>query len=254
MSETPETRDENGREELVDLLAQVEVSEDHMLVSLGERFYSLDEQGSAQMADAIIAAGWVSPAAVAERDAEIERLRASLRCDARHPEVENAVPCHLDKGHSGEHVSTTGCAGSVLRWPSDLYDALVQRDEAREALVEAERRLGAVAALAKEAKRGYGSVNLGRLAEALGPVSGAVEGAGEAEGPHSRACGIHPHPHGAWCSTDCPTCGGKPHTSVAGHEQEVPANDHASTDDPATAYGATSSASGAHFEDEGRLG
>lgn len=25
--------------------------------------------------------------------------------------------------------------------------------------------------------------------------------------PHSRACGIHPHPHGAACHRNCPTCG-----------------------------------------------
>ena len=25
--------------------------------------------------------------------------------------------------------------------------------------------------------------------------------------PHSRACGIQPHDHGAACSSDCPTCG-----------------------------------------------
>lgn len=27
--------------------------------------------------------------------------------------------------------------------------------------------------------------------------------------PHSRACGIHPHPHGYSCHPNCPTCGGK---------------------------------------------
>jgi hypothetical protein len=27
--------------------------------------------------------------------------------------------------------------------------------------------------------------------------------------PHSRACGIHQHPHGTMCSNNCPTCGGK---------------------------------------------
>lgn len=28
-------------------------------------------------------------------------------------------------------------------------------------------------------------------------------------GPHSRACGIKPHPHGEDCSPDCPTCQGR---------------------------------------------
>lgn len=27
-------------------------------------------------------------------------------------------------------------------------------------------------------------------------------------GPHSRACGIRPHPHGSECHSNCPTCGG----------------------------------------------
>lgn len=26
------------------------------------------------------------------------------------------------------------------------------------------------------------------------------------EGPHSRACGIRPHPHGTYCHSNCPTC------------------------------------------------
>lgn len=26
--------------------------------------------------------------------------------------------------------------------------------------------------------------------------------------PHSRACGIHPHPHGSACHANCPTCHG----------------------------------------------
>lgn len=26
--------------------------------------------------------------------------------------------------------------------------------------------------------------------------------------PHSRACGIYSHPHGAFCALDCPTCHG----------------------------------------------
>lgn len=30
------------------------------------------------------------------------------------------------------------------------------------------------------------------------------------ERPHSRACGMHPHDHGTACSTNCPTCQGRP--------------------------------------------
>lgn len=29
------------------------------------------------------------------------------------------------------------------------------------------------------------------------------------EGPHSRACGVHPHQHGTACHPNCPTCGGQ---------------------------------------------
>lgn len=33
--------------------------------------------------------------------------------------------------------------------------------------------------------------------------------AGDAGGPHSRACGITRHDHGPDCHPNCPTCGGK---------------------------------------------
>lgn len=29
----------------------------------------------------------------------------------------------------------------------------------------------------------------------------------QAEGPHSRACGVQPHQHGTACHPNCPTCG-----------------------------------------------
>lgn len=29
------------------------------------------------------------------------------------------------------------------------------------------------------------------------------------DGPHTRACGVHPHHHGPDCHFSCPTCGGK---------------------------------------------
>lgn len=34
-------------------------------------------------------------------------------------------------------------------------------------------------------------------------------GCEQVEGPHSRACGIRPHPHGTWCNANCPTCHGE---------------------------------------------
>jgi len=35
-------------------------------------------------------------------------------------------------------------------------------------------------------------------------------------GPHSRACGWRPHDHGSACSTNCPTCHGRPAPSTPG--------------------------------------
>ena len=35
------------------------------------------------------------------------------------------------------------------------------------------------------------------------------ENSDDAPRPHSRACGLYPHPHGAQCASDCPTCGGR---------------------------------------------
>lgn len=45
------------------------------------------------------------------------------RCGALPPNVGGPVPCHLDPGHErdGEqHFSTTGCAGSEIRWGDPL--------------------------------------------------------------------------------------------------------------------------------------
>lgn len=40
-------------------------------------------------------------------------------------------------------------------------------------------------------------------------------------GPHSRACGISPHPHGSMCHSNCPTCGGKEGTLDTAAEGEA---------------------------------
>jgi hypothetical protein len=57
-------------------------------------------------------------------------------CGARHPDVPNAVPCHLTEGHE-EHLSTTGCAGSELRWRTPVagHEQEVRADELRKAAV-----------------------------------------------------------------------------------------------------------------------
>lgn len=46
-------------------------------------------------------------------------------------------------------------------------------------------------------------------ATAQGLADADAEAEDWASGPHSRACGIRPHDHGNWCSTNCPTCGGR---------------------------------------------
>ena len=72
--------------------------------------------------------------------AEVERLKKALRCGAEHPENETVVPCILDKGHAGQHVSSSGCAGSMFCWPTAAFAALTQRDAAtaeRDALAQA---------------------------------------------------------------------------------------------------------------------
>ena len=51
--------------------------------------------------------------ATEERDgAENDRA-----CGAIPPNVGGPVPCHLEPGHAGDHFSTSGCAGSEIRWP-----------------------------------------------------------------------------------------------------------------------------------------
>ena len=39
-------------------------------------------------------------------------------CGAIPLNVRGPVPCHLPPGHDGQHFSTSGCAGSEIRWTS----------------------------------------------------------------------------------------------------------------------------------------
>lgn len=43
-------------------------------------------------------------------------------CGAIPPDVRGPVPCHLAPGHEGKHYSTSGCAGSEIRWGSSGPD------------------------------------------------------------------------------------------------------------------------------------
>jgi hypothetical protein len=114
--------------------------------------------------------------AAAERDAENERLRR--RVDALLGVGEDDIPYSPDEARAMRR-----------RYAAYEHDVVVaQRDEARGALAVAERRLGAVAALLGEDALHYfpdphggedeAYVDPDELRDRLGPVSGAVEGAG----------------------------------------------------------------------------
>ena len=51
------------------------------------------------------------------------------------------------------------------------------------------------------------------------------------DGPHSRACGMLAHPHGALCSTNCPTCHGRVETYTSNPLPDTAALDVATHDD-----------------------
>ena len=84
-------------------------------------------------------AWWVGSANQAYAD--LERLRGE--CRAVHPTNSTVVPCCLAAGHpEAEHMSTTGCAGSVMHWPTaeaELADAreTIARLNARAQVAEA---------------------------------------------------------------------------------------------------------------------
>lgn len=44
-------------------------------------------------------------------------------CGSIPPNVGGPIPCHLEAGHDGEHFSTSGCAGSEIRWLAAESDA-----------------------------------------------------------------------------------------------------------------------------------
>ena len=46
----------------------------------------------------------------------MSETRCATECGAVPPNVGNPVPCHREPGHPGGHISTTGCAGSEVRW------------------------------------------------------------------------------------------------------------------------------------------
>jgi hypothetical protein len=142
-------------------------------------------------ADAIVAAGWVSPAVVAERDAEIERLRKY----APSPEME-ALLGRSSLGTDDVEAARESVSPDASRAVVRMAELMRERDEA-------ERRLGAVAALA-DRKEGAlrailvdparATLTTTEVRAVLGPVSGAVERAGEAGLLASlRFSARHPH-------------------------------------------------------------
>jgi hypothetical protein len=146
---------------------------------------SLTVRQQKHLAAAVLAAGWVSPAAVAERDAELERLRGAAS------DIERLSDTYTVEG-------TEIVMQRIIDLRADLdHDRAV---------------LGAVAALADRARndlsRGYfltGRIDVSELDTVLGPVSGAVEARVDANS--CPGCGIHvkgirpPAPH-LPCSND----------------------------------------------------
>lgn len=60
---------------------------------------------------------------------EVQRLR---RCGSKHATNASFIPCMLDRGHDGDHWSTSGCAGGSVHWPTAESDP----DEARAKLAK----------------------------------------------------------------------------------------------------------------------
>lgn len=80
-----------------------------------------------------------------------------------------------------------------------------------------ERRAAEQAALAEIASRGCTCTGTGGRHEAANMACPSYGISGSAQswpqvGPHSRACGMALHPHGAACHSNCPTCHGDDYT------------------------------------------
>jgi hypothetical protein len=183
-------------------------------------------------ADAVLAAGWASPAAVAARDAELERWCAAVRAAG----IEYPLS------------------------PVAVEDLAAMADGRLADLQQAERQLGAVAALADRLKTGHrwnrgddhvcGADRSGTveytcqaildLDAVLGPVSGAVERAGDDPRPAELLASCIETDHDCPGSADYGACSGEDETvkcpcachaaPVAGHEQEVRAEDERPVD------------------------
>lgn len=52
-----------------------------------------------------------------DRDYQRHRAeQAERRCWAEHPTDPSAIACCAERGHEGDHWSTSGCAGSRMSW------------------------------------------------------------------------------------------------------------------------------------------
>lgn len=152
----------SGREELTDLLVRL----------------SWHRLPADALAANLIAAGWVSPAAVAGRDAEIERMREAGRGAVtlgQHAVTERAMAERDLERLADRHVKLTRSDERLLKSVVRERDALrADRDRLLGGLGDSVGR-GLAQSAAGE------TVSLGSFAEFLddetAPVSGAVEGA-----------------------------------------------------------------------------
>jgi hypothetical protein len=186
--------DANGREELGPFSAETHklalVFGSHESSKLGETRLAYDHctrcNDALRTAHLVLAAGWVSPAAVAERDAEIERLESSSA----------AEPSQQDESHDhhGDRDEEPRGGSAVRGGRSDQHAANVSRD-------------GVTLAPVSGAVEGAEVVRLTADPARVVPC------------PHGPLDVFHLH------RSTCPVRADLPVTAVAGHEQEVRAKE-----------------------------
>ena len=65
-----------------------------------------------------------TPRTAASSDARkrLSEKDEAVRCGAVHPTNASVIDCQLERGHEGNHYSTSGCAGGGFDWRQDITD------------------------------------------------------------------------------------------------------------------------------------
>lgn len=140
---------------------------------------------SAELLNAIAQASIAIQRSVAELEQLGDPGPARPRCESMATCWGRRHRCQLITRHGGEHQAGT------FTWPEPPVEQRYCGHEAKATGVE---------------------VRCERLAGHPGPhqrgeMSWPNAAQPRDERPHSRACGMHAHPHGPACAADCPTCG-----------------------------------------------